>query len=279
MRTGYATDLTDDQWAVIESLLPPPIKAGAPRTVSLRAVVNSILYLVKTGCQWRMLPNDFGVCYQTVYHYFAKWRRNGIWEEINDALVRRTRLAEGRSEPTPSASCIDSQSAKGTDHTGNQGYDGNKKVKGRKRHVLTDTLGLLLVAVVTPANADDGATAPLVLERLDRARHPRLETVFADNKYNNKEFDAWRAANWPGLRIEIQSKPADATGFVPLKKRWAVERTFAWYQKYRRNAKDYERTTASSEAMIYASSIHIMLRRLTRSNKIKSVANAPAIPA
>ena len=155
--------------------------------------------------------------------------------------TKRSSAGRGRlrADPTPSAGCVDSQSAKGTDHTESQGIDGNEKAKGRKRHILTDALGLLLVAVVTPANADDGATAPRVLERRDRSRDPRLEAVFADNKYNNKEFDAWRASNWPGLQIEIETKPADAKGFVPLKKRWAVERTFAWYQQFRRNAEDY----------------------------------------
>ncbi|HEX4609536.1 MAG TPA: IS5 family transposase, partial [Urbifossiella sp.] len=240
---------------------------GAPRTVNFRSVLNTNFDLNRTGCQWRMIPRDRGTPWQTVYEYFGKWKTNGTWERINAALVAEVRIAEGRPDPTPSAACIDRQSVEGTEATGNPGYDGGKKVKGRKRHIRTDTLGLLLVVVVTAASLD-GAAAYSVVGML-----------FADRKYHNHAFEAWLAAERPGVRLEVQSKPVGAIGFKPLRKRWVVERTFAWIGRCRRSSKDYERTESSSAAMVQLSRIRLMLRRLHHSTKPTTDEPRPTLPS
>jgi len=265
IRQAYPTDLSDAQWLIIEPLIPPAKRGGRSRTTDMREVLNAIFYLLRAGCAWQMLPHDFPPP-GTVYGYYREWQKMHIWEQINDKLREAVRLASGRDEE-PSLGLIDSQSVKSSSVAGDRGFDAFKRANGRKRHILVDSMGLLLVVICHSANIQDRTGARLVLAKAAQKGFARLELILADGGYKSNPLINW-IAYLTGWVFDIVQRPENQKGFVVQAQRWVVERTFAWLGRYRRLSKNYEVLPESSEAMVYIAMIHLMLNRLGKNPKI-----------
>jgi putative transposase len=268
----YASDLSDEEWVLLEPLVPRSHPAGRRQTYPLRRIVDAIFYLLRTGAQWRLLPHEYPPRWAVFYHY-AQWREDGTWEHVTQALRESYRRTIGRN-PQPTAAIIDSQSVKTTEMGGPRGYDGGKKIKGRKRHLLVDTQGTLLKNKVHPADIHDRTGAELLLSGLQKL-FPAIELMWADTAYRGlkdwlQRALGWRLAItqhwWTGYAVWMKvgsEPPTRPSGFHVLARRWVVERTFAWFTTNRRLAKDYERLAETGEMLLYLAMSRILLRRLT----------------
>ena len=253
----YASDLTDAEWRLVEPYLPAPSRLGRPRARPMREIVNGIFYVLRAGCPWRLIPSDLPP-WSTLWRWFRLWRDDGLFERISHGLVVADRERRGR-EACPSAAVVDSQSVKTTESGGPRGFDAAKKILGRKRHAMVDTDGRPLSLLIHPANVQDRDGAVPLL-KASRSRHPFVAKAFADSAYNSE-----RVANATSIDVQIVRRIADQTGFVVHPRRWVVERTFAWLNRNRRLAKDFEATIASATAFLYAASAMLLTRRLARS--------------
>ena len=259
----YDSDLTDDEWHILEPFIPKPKPGGRPIKHTRRMILNAIFYVNRSGCQWSMLPKDYPPK-STVFDYFSAWRQSGLWVELNDRLRVKVRVADGR-KPSPTAAILDSQSVKGAEQGGEAiGYDAGKKIGGRKRHILVDTLGLLLGVGVSSASVQDRDGAVTLLASL-YLLFGRLQTIWADSGYAGALVEWVKGLRPFGkLHLDIVRRSDDAKGFQLVRKRWIVERTFAWLYKSRRLSRDYEKRVDHSESHIYVCMCRLMLKRLAR---------------